>query len=356
MEDVIKIFISAATSFFLGMMMTPLLTHYLYKYKAWKKTPGKIALDGNSAQVYGSLHGETEIKTPRMGGLIIWISTAVTALIYILSASVFDTEFFTRMNFISRSQTWLPLFAIIVGGLVGLTDDLLEIRGKKENDRNGGLSLNKRLLIVGAIALFAALWFYTKLEINAIAIPFDSELYLGILFIPIFVLIALTVYAGGVIDGIDGLAGGVFAVIYSAYAAIAFFQDQPNLAAFCAAVAGSILAFLWYNIPPARFYMSETGSMALTIVLVMVAFLTDTLTEGIGVSALFIIALPLFLTVLSNVLQIASKYFFGRKIFRVAPLHHHFEAIGWPAYKVTMRYWIISVVLGIIGVIIALTG
>src|SRR3989344_4279981 len=282
MEDVIKIFISAATSFFLGMMMTPLLPHYLYKYKAWKKAPGKIALDGSNAQVYGSLHGEMEIKTPRMGGLIIWVSTAVTALIYILSASVFDTEFFARMNFISRSQTWLPLFAIIVGGLVGLSDDLLEIREKRESDRSGGLSLDKRLLIVGAIALFAALWFYTKLEINAIAIPFDSELYLGILFIPIFVLIALTVYAGGVIDGIDGLAGGV--------------------------------------------------------------------------SALFIIALPLFLTVLSNVLQIASKRFFGRKIFRVAPLHHHFEAIGWSSYKVTMRYWIISVVLGIIGVIFALTG
>ena len=134
---------------------------------------------------------------------------------------------------------------------------------------------------------------------------------------------------------------------------MAFHQQQINLAAFCAVLVGAILAFLWFNIPPARFYMSETGSMALTLTLTMVAFMTDQIADGYGVSLLFIIAAPLFVTSLSVIIQMLSKKFRGKKILIVSPLHHHFEAIGWPAYKVTMRYWVISIVLAIIGMIVA---
>ena len=209
--------------------------------------------------------------------------------------------------------------------------------------------------MVAFVAVLCAYWFYEKLDVSAISFPFVAgPLELGALFIPFFVLVALFIYAGGVIDGIDGLAGGVFGTIFAAYAGIAFFQNQMDIAGFCAAIAGGLLAFLWFNIPPARFYLSETGTMALTLTLTVVAFLTDMRGEGRGIVALPLIALPLVVTVGSNLIQITGKRLLGRKIFRIAPLHHHFEALGWPPYKVTMRYWIVSVVAAIIGMSIAL--
>jgi phospho-N-acetylmuramoyl-pentapeptide-transferase len=191
--------------------------------------------------------------------------------------------------------------------------------------------------------------------VSSISFPFIAgPLQLGLWFIPFFVLVTLFIYAGGVIDGIDGLAGGIFATIFGAYAGIAFFQDQMDIAALSAAIAGGLLAFLWFNIPPARFYLSETGTMGLTLVLTVIAFLTDTIGGGRGVTVLPIIALPLVATVCSNIIQILGKKILHKKIFRIAPLHHHFEAIGWPPYKVVMRYWIVGVVVAIIGMSIAL--
>src|SRR5262249_4907094 len=150
----------------------------------------------------------------------------------------------------------------------------------------GGLKLRMRLLIVAAVATFCAWWFHYKLAVDAITLPFSAPLHLGALFIPFFIFVALFIYAGGVIDGIDGLAGGSFATIFAAYAGIAFFQHQLDIAAFCAATAGGLLAFVWFNIPPARFYLSETGTMSLTLALVVVAFLTDTLGGGKGLMVL----------------------------------------------------------------------
>jgi phospho-N-acetylmuramoyl-pentapeptide-transferase len=132
---------------------------------------------------------------------------------------------------------------------------------------------------------------------------------------------------------------------------ISFFNNQIDLAAFCAVVTGGILAFLWFNIPPARFYMGETGMLGLTVTVATVAFLTD------SVLLLPIIAFPLVITSLSVIIQIISyKYFGGRRVFKVAPLHHHFEAIGWSKYKVTMRYWILGIVFAIIGMLLSLVS
>ena len=173
-------------------------------------------------------------------------------------------------------------------------------------------------------------------------------------FIPFFIIVMLAIYSGGVIDGIDGLSGGIFASIFSGYAIIAFIQNQIDISALCAVIVGGILAFLWFNIPPARFYMSETGSMALTITLVVIAFMTDSVGDGHGVIALPIIAFPLLLTSASVIIQLLSKKFRGKKVFLVAPLHHHFEAIGWSASKVAMRYWIVGIIFTLFGVIFAL--
>lgn len=359
--DIVKVFLPAVGAFLLGIFFTPFLTDYLYANKMWKKKAGKVALDGNQASVFNELHKEREVNTPRMGGVVIWFSASFVMLGIWLLSLILPTETTIKLDFISRSQTWVPFATLLLGALVGLLDDLLEVRGSLNGQKNGGLSLMVRLGAVGVIALLCAAWFYIKLDVASIGLPFaeifgNGEFYLGPFFIVLFLLTALFIYAGGVIDGIDGLAGGVFTTMFAAYAGIAFYQQQIDLAAFCATVAGGILAFLWFNIPPARFYMSETGTMGLTITLTVVAFMTDRLGGGYGFLVLPIIALPLVITVFSDLIQVLSKKYRGKKVFLIAPLHHHFEAKGWPSYKVTMRYWIFSTICAILGITLALIG
>ncbi len=354
-SPILQVIIPAVTAFIGGILLTPPISHFLYSHKMWKKKGGKNqALMGYEATEFNKIHKEREVNTPRMGGVIIWLSTLITALALWIFAKSFP-DMFGGLDFVTRSQTWIPFGALIIGALVGLIDDWMEIEGSVDN-KAGGLSLRKRLLFVAFIGAGVSWWFYEKLGVTAINLPFEYTLPLGILIIPVFILIICATYAGGVIDGIDGLSGGVFTSMFAAYGIISFSLGQYSLAALCGALVGSILAFLWFNIPPARFYMTETGSMALTIVLSIIAFMTDTIGGGIGILVLPVIALPLVLTVGSNILQILHKKFRnGEKLFRIAPLHHHFEAIGWPNYKVTMRYWIFSIICSATGVILALT-
>lgn len=349
--EIVKVLTPATLAFILGILITPAITNILYSKKMWKKRAGKVALDGSSAELFNELHKEKEVGTPRFGGLVVWGGVLMTSAILFLLSRLTDISLFDSLSFVSRGQTWIPLAALILGATVGFIDDLFEVQGER-----GGLSLSKRLVAVALTSAFCAYWFYVKLEVSSIMIPFYGPLELGIFFVPFFIFVALSVYAGGVIDGIDGLAGGVFASIFAAYAGIAFFQSQIDLAALCATIVGALLAFLWFNIPPARFYLSEIGTMGLTLALTVVAFLTDTLGEGFGVSVLPIVAFLLVVTVLSNLLQIFWKKIFKRKLFRVAPLHHHFEALGWPSYKVTMRYWVVSIIVALLGLCIALVG
>jgi phospho-N-acetylmuramoyl-pentapeptide-transferase len=355
--DVVKVFLPSVLAFVSGIAITPLLTAQLYKHKMWKKKAGKVDLSGNTATVFNELHKDREVNTPRMGGIVIWASALIVISLFWILAAFSDNQALQKIDFLSRNQTWIPLATLLIGGLIGLIDDYLEVRGSKDG-KNGGLSLKKRLAVVASVGLVCALWFYYKLEITSIGWPGSTDgIFVGILLVPIFVLVALAIYSGGVIDGIDGLAGGIFASIFAAYGGIAFYQNQIDLAAFCALIVGATLAFLWFNIPPARYYMSETGSMGLTMCLTVVAFMTDQLGGGYGLLVLPVIALPLFATILSNVIQVLSKKFRnGKKVFRIAPLHHHFEAIGWPAYKVTMRFWVFGTVCAALGMILALVG
>ncbi len=356
--DIVKVFLPSTIAFATGILITPILTYYLYKYQMWKKQSVQKTIDGHEATISASLHKDEIKKTPRMGGVVIWASVSITAIGIWVLARFSGLEIFQNMDFVSRSQTWIPLAAMIVGALVGLIDDFLGTQGGqgKGSYIGGGLSLKKRLLVVGGIGLLCGLWFYSKLGITSIMLPIYGDFNIGWFFVPLFVLVTIGIYSGGVIDGIDGLAGGIFASMFSAYAGIAFYQQQIDLAAFCAVVVGGILAFLWFNVPPARFYMSETGTMGLTVALTIVAFMTDSIAQGNGLIVLPVIAMPLIATTLSNIIQITSKKIRGKKVFLVAPIHHHFEALGWPGYKVTMRFWIVSVVFAILGVVIALLG
>jgi phospho-N-acetylmuramoyl-pentapeptide-transferase len=286
-----------------------------------------------------------------MGGIMIWGSALITVLLVTLLAKFIPTAATIKLDFLSRDQTWIPFLTLIMGAIVGFINDLLDVRyhGK-------GLSLKRRLAFVLTMSGFIGWWFYEKLDVMSVSVPFDGALHIGWGVIPLFMLMTLALYASGVIDGIDGLSGGVFASIFAAYSVIAFQQSQINLAAFCAMLVGALMAFLSFKVPPARFYMTETGTMALTLTLSTVVFMTDSMGGGIGISALPIIGALLVATVGSNVVQILSKKYRGKKVLRVAPLHHHFEAIGWSSPKVAMRYWILSIILAFIGVIFALLG
>ncbi|MBI2023319.1 hypothetical protein HYT01_02020 [Candidatus Giovannonibacteria bacterium] len=345
--NIYKILGLAGAAFFVGIMLTPLLTHYLYKYKLWKKNSVAKTITGELALISQKLHNDEAKKTPRMGGILVWGTTLLVALFFWLLQMLFPDPIFSKLNFLSRNQTWVPLGILLAGALVGLVDDVLVVTNKGTYN-GGGLTATRRILLVAVIAIMGAYWFYFKLGVNTVFIPGFGEVTVGLLFIPIFIIVMLAVFSGGVIDGLDGLSGGVLASIFASYSGIAFFQNQVDIAAFCAVITGAILAFLWFNIPPARFYMSETGIMGLMTTLTVVAFLTD------AVAVLPIIAFPLVIESASVIIQLLSKKFLKRKVFLVAPIHHHFEALGWPSSKVVMRFWIIGFVFSILGLIIHL--
>jgi phospho-N-acetylmuramoyl-pentapeptide-transferase len=283
---------------------------------------------------------------------VIWFSVLITAsLFYLLSKVMPSDSLIYRLDFVSRSQTWLPLAALLFGGVLGAVDDLsvVEFFKKQGTYIGGGLSIRIRLMCVFLISLFVAYWFVVKLGMNSIDIPIYGPLILGpVLFSILIVLVTVATYAGGVIDGVDGLSGGVFTAIYSAYGVIALLHAQYDIATLCFVVVSGTLAFLWYNIPPAKFYNSETGMTALLLAIVIIAFLVD------GVAYLPVIGFLLYITVASNIIQLLSKKFRGKKVFLVAPIHHHFEALGWPNYQVTMRYWIVAYVCALSGILLSL--
>jgi len=344
---IIKLLLPAVLSFCVGILITPLITHFLYKYKVWKKQGGKTAIGGHFAVEFNRLKGDGETKTPRMGGIVIWGSVFITlVLLYILS-TLSDNKFFTDLFFLTRAQTWIPAAALFVGAALGFLNDFYDVQ-----HGGRGVRLSIRLVLISILSGFMGWWFYSKLGVTSIGIPFFEPLEIGILIIPFAILLTNSLYASGVIDGIDGLSGGVFAIIFSAYGGVAFLQSQFDLAAFCLLLTGAILAFLWFNIPPARFWMTETGSMALTLTLAAVVMMTDNLVDGYGIALLPIIGFLLVVTVASNIIQILYRKATGKKLFRIAPLHHHFEAIGWPSYKVTMRYWIISMICASAGLVL----
>ena len=346
--DLVKIFLPTALSFFIGILITPIATHFFYKYKMWKKHSRSIECPTPD---FTKIHNEEEeLHTPRVGGMIIWVTVLLTTLVFYFAAQVFPSAFTEKMNFFSRNQTFIPLFTLLIGSVIGFWDDLIQIYGSGSFARDDASWRKWKATLVALLSFFIGSWFYYKLGLTSIHIPFGGELFLGVLIIPAFMIVSLATFSGGVIDGIDGLAGGVMASIFAAYSAIAFANNQIDLAAFSGVVAGVILVFLWFNIPPARFYMGETGIMGLTITIATLAFLTD------SVLILPVVAMPLVVTTASVLLQFASKKWRGKRFFRLAPLHHHLMAIGWSQFKVTMRFWVLSVVFAIIGVILAIVS
>lgn len=337
---VIKIFILATLSFLTALFSTPILTHFLYHYKLRKQIRQK-----NAPQFF-QLHQHKQ-GTPAMGGIIIWGTVLILAVLFSLLPKLTNILWLSRLNFLSRGETLLPLGALITAAMIGLADDYLSIIGFGKDKL--GVRFRYKIFLYVLIALWGALWFYFKLDWDIIHIPFNGDISLGWLFIPFFVLIiTATSFAVNETDGLDGLAGGVLLTNFAAFGAIAFTAGKYDLASFCAVIAGALIAFLWFNIPPARFFMGDTGSMALGVVLGIIAFYLK------ASLLLPIISFVLVVEAGSVLLQILSKKMRNKKIFLSSPLHHHLEARGWPESKIVMRFWIISMVCSMVGLILVL--
>lgn len=357
--DLASILLPAVFTFAIGLIISPIILKFLIKAKFWRQQKNLRALGGGGAPITQKLNNDRKLKTPRMGGLVIIIAVALTTFLFGLISKVSpEGSFIHSLNFISREETYLVIFSLIAGALIGILDDLAVVGrlnfklfpAKFKQYVGGGLSLKIRLLIATLIGCVCGYWFYFKLGETALYLPFGSILEVGIWIIPIMILVVIATYSGGIIDGVDGLSGGVFISIFTVYAVISLLQGNFELATFCFVVIGGLLAFLWHNIPPAKFFMTETGSMALTITLSIIAFITDT------VVLLPIIALPLAVTTLSVIIQIITKRYTKRKFLKVAPLHNHFRAKGYPDYNVTMRYWVVSHIVVFVGLVIYLLG
>jgi len=339
---IVKILFFSALAFIFAIIVAPLLTHYLYKYKL-----GKKIRNGGETPIFSGLHAYKE-GTPTMGGVLIWGTVLIFILGFSLLSDLFPGNIFTHLNFLSRSETLLPLGALIISALIGLVDDWLDVRGKGVLG-GGGLKLRHRLLIYALIAIVGALWFYYKLDWTVFHVPFLGNFEIGVWYIPIFIfIIVATSFSVNETDGLDGLAGGTLAIAFAAYGIIAFVLGRYELATFCGVIIGTLLAFLWFNIPPARFYMGDTGSMSLGVTLGIIAMLTN------NSLLLVFIGLIFLLESLSVIIQVLSKKLRGRKVFLSAPVHHHYQAKGWPEAKVVMRFWVIAAIGSAMGLMIFL--
>lgn len=332
-KELARIFALSVGSFIFAMMLTPVYTYVAYRYQFWKRQR-KTSTTGENLTVFTKLHADKFRRNiPTMAGVITIISITAITLVFNLD----------------REETWLPLAALVGGGLVGLIDDVINIRGL--GGGVSGLRSSIKFAMIVGVAAIGAWFFYEKLDVTAVHIPYYGSLEIGWWIIPLFIAaVVSTGNAVNISDGLDGLAGGLLTSAYTAFGAIALLQGFPLLSAFCFTVAGALLAYVWFNIFPARFFMGDVGSFALGTSLGVVAMLTDTIFLLPIIGLLFVVEAG------SSLIQIISKRLFKRKVFLSAPIHHHFEAIGWPETKVTMRFWVIANVCAVLGLFIAVSG
>jgi len=333
-ETLIRILLLGLLGLLLSTVVTPLYTTLAYRGQWWKK-PRKDAKDEETAML-NELHAEKNLRNvPTMAGAITVFAVAVATIAFNLS----------------RPETWLPVAAFLGAAGVGLLDDVINIRANGTGSSSWQRKL--KLFLITLVALIGGWFFYDKLDVTSIHVPFlNTEWQLGWLIVPVFVFVVVFMAnAVNISDGMDGLAGGLATTAFAVYAIIAVFEQRFGVAGFCMTMVGALLSYTWFNIFPARFFMGDVGSFALGTALGVVAMLTDT------VLILPIIGLVFVAEAGSSLLQAASKRLRGgKKIFKIAPIHHHFEAAGWPETKVTMRFWVLGQVAGVLGLIVFLNG
>jgi len=333
-EEVFYGLLLALAGFLFSMVLTPIYTYFAYKYKFWKKQK-KSTVDGKSLPIMTKLHAHKfKHVFPTMAGLIGIISITTVTWIFNLD----------------RGQTWLPLVGFLGGAAVGAIDDLINIFGSGRGA--AGLRGPVKFFLITIVGVALGWFFAVKLGWTQILIPFVGDIEIGVagMIIVFAFAVVATSNAVNITDGLDGLSGGLAMMAYMAYGIIALFQGNIMLFGFCLTVVGWLLSYIWFNVPPARFMMGDTGSFALGAGLGVVAMMTDSFL------LLPIIGLMFVVETSSSLIQLVSKKFFHKKIFISAPLHHHLEAKGWGEAKIVMRFWILAGVSAILGVFIAAVG
>jgi len=334
--QVVRIMGLSMIAFLVAFLITPLISKLLYKFQLTKQIRS-----GSNTPVFSEMHAKKE-GTPTMGGVIIWTTVLGLALVFFVLNMLFD-GFWSYLDFVDRAQTYLPIAVMLIAALLGLADDVLGVF--RIGPHGGGLRVSQKIVVYVLFALVASLWFFYRLDWDVLAVPFFGNFSIGAWYIPLFVfIIVASAFSANETDGLDGLLGGVMLFAFIALTAVAFTLGRYDLATFGGVTIGALLAFLWFNIYPARFFMGDTGSMSLGITMGVIAMLTNT------PLLLPFFAVILVIESLSVIIQVVSKKLRkGKKVFRSAPIHHHFEAIGWHETKVTMRFWIISVVFSTFG-------
>lgn len=324
--------IASIAGFVLAMLLTPVYTYFAYKYKFWKKQK-TAAMTGEQLKVVNKLHAKKIARNiPTMAGMIGVLAVTLMTLFFNLN----------------RGETWLPLAGLVGGATIGLIDDILNVWG--HDRKNAGLRAPIKFAMIIAVGVVLGWFFHTKLGFTSVHVPFVGNFDIKWLMIPLFAFaVVATSNAVNISDGLDGLAGGLLATSFSAFGVIAMIQGQYSLAVFCFTTVGALLAYIWFNVFPARFFMGDVGSFAWGTTLGVVAMLTNSLLLLPIIGAIFV------LEGASSAIQILSKKLRnGKKIFVAAPYHHHLEATGWEETKITMRFWVLSAALAFIGIVLAL--
>ena len=333
-EEVFYGLLLALAGFVFSMFFTPIYTHFAYKYHFWKKQK-KTTVDGKALPVMTKLHAHKFKRSfPTMAGLIGVLSVTIVTWIFNLD----------------RGQTWLPLVGFLGGSCVGVIDDSINIFGSGRGA--AGLRGPVKFLLITIVGLALGWFFAVKLGWTTLLVPFIGNIEIGVVgMIIIFAFsVVATSNAVNITDGLDGLSGGLAMLSYGAFGIIALFQGNMLLFGFCMTVVGWLLSYIWFNVPPARFMMGDTGSFALGAGLGVVAMMTNSFL------LLPVIGLPFVIETGSSLIQLFSKKVFKKKVFISAPLHHHLEAKGWGEAKIVMRFWIFAGVCAILGLYLAATG
>ena len=328
-------------SFALALSSTPYFIKLIKKVQFTQQIKEET-LDGSKTPLFNSLHKNKE-GTPTMGGVIIWSSTLIICLLSVICVKTGLTQY----SLINRQETYIPLFTLISFGILGFIDDYMNV---KKIGKFKGLSANAKTIWMTVLALIGSYWFFSKLGYSSIYL-LGQNIELGLWYIPLFIFIIIgTSNSVNITDGLDGLAAGLSITALTALGIISFTKGLFILTTFCAVLIGAILAFLWNNIPPAKFYMGDTGSLAIGATIGVIAMLTDTILVLPFIVFIFVIE------TLSVIIQLLSKKFRGKKVFDIAPIHHHFEYNGWKEFTVTMRFWMIGNFMAMLGLVLHYAG
>lgn len=299
---------------------------------------------GESIRLDGPKSHASKVGTPTMGGIMILVPTAIFCTLLILPQYL---------------SLIVPIGMLLSTGTLGLIDDLLKLKQKKQGLPKEGLAGRYKILwqVIAALIATTILYHPQLLDLGKVVlplIPYQIALPFWI-YIPVAMFIIVgSSNATNLTDGLDGLAGGVGAISFASYGVIALRQGNVHLATFCFCMTGGILAFLWYNAYPAQLFMGDTGSLALGATLSTVALMT------LQWPLLAIVGIIFVMEALSTMIQ--TTYFkwtrrrtgTGKRVFKMAPIHHHFELLGWSEVQIVQRFWIISMLSGMIGVALAM--